>query len=42
MLATHVDAEKRYSELRQQALSATMSVLNNKITLSDLFSACIY
>jgi hypothetical protein len=38
MLATHFDAEKRYSELRKQALSATMSVLDNKITLSEINS----
>jgi hypothetical protein len=36
MLATHFDAEKRYSELRKQALSATMSVLDNKIILSEI------
>jgi len=36
MLATHLDAEKRYAELRKQALGATMTVLNNNITLSEI------
>lgn len=36
MLATHMDAEKRYTELRKQALSATMEVLNNQIILSGI------
>jgi hypothetical protein len=36
MLATHMDAEKRYTELRKQALSATMEVLNNQIFLSGI------
>ncbi len=38
MLATHFDAEKRYSELRKQALSATMAVLDNNIVLSEINS----
>lgn len=41
MLATHFDAEKRYTELRKQALNATMSVLDNNIVLSEINSKAL-
>jgi hypothetical protein len=41
MLATHLDAEKRYSEVRKQALSATMGVLNNQIVLKTINSEAL-
>jgi len=40
MLASHMDAEKRYSQLRKEALNATMQVLRggdaSNITLSEI------